>query len=110
MIETFEKYALGVGAATLMIALAVVCLYWGVAYLPKLPLLPGRVRITGQSAMFVNLSYIALAAFLFSRFYLGNAVKSMSGQIWAYFFQVITLVLFIAIFGLALSGIVLPGL
>ena len=81
MSETLEKYGLGVVAATLMAALAIKCIGWGVAYLPKLPFLPGRVR-----------------------------VKSTSGQAVAYFFQVVTLVLFIAILALALSGIVIPGL
>ena len=110
MSEALEKYGLGVAGAALMAGLAVVCLYFGVAYLPKLPLLPGRVRITGQSGVFVNLSYVAMAGFLFSRFFLGNALRDTTGEYVAYFFQVVTLVLFIVIFALALSGLVLPGL
>ena len=110
MSETWEKYGLGVVAATLVAALAIKCIGWGVAYLPKLPFLPGRVTVSGQSGLFANLAYLAMAGFIFSRFFLNNALKSTSGQAVAYFFQVVTLVLFIAIFALALSGIVVPGL
>jgi len=108
--EAWEKYGIGVVAATLIAALALKCLDWGVAYLPKLPLLPGRHSITGQTALFINLAYLAMAGFLFSRFFLSSALKTTSGQTVAYVFQVATLVLFIAIFALAVSGLVIPGL
>ena len=110
MSEALEKYGLGMVGAALVAGLATVCLYWGVAYLPKLPLLPGRIKITGQSGVFVNLAYIAMAGFLFSRFFLGNVLRSDAGEIVVRLCQTVTLVLFIVIFALALSGLVLPGL
>lgn len=108
--EGWEKYGLGVVLPLVVSALAVLFIYWGVAYVPRLPYLPGRTRITGQTALFINLAYVALAGFMFGHFFLQRNAKTLEAELIAYVLQVVTLVLFIAIFFLTASGLVLPGL
>lgn len=110
MVEKFEKYGLGVVVPVLMTTLACLCIYWGVAYVPRLPLLPGRSCITGQTALFINLAYAAMAAFLFSHFYLERSAETLEGEVLAHVLQVGALVVFIAVFFPAASGVLLPGL